>query len=139
MIASSSSSRARSSSPPGLAPSVAAAQATGYAGVVYNNSDFGGGDDAESYGVEGAVAFSGSGSIVFELDAAVTTTDDNGAGDDDTGYGLVGHVYARNSDHLFGGFVGIAGIEDSETWIAGLEASKFFDAWTLAGAVFSIQ
>jgi hypothetical protein len=118
------------------APSVAAAQATGYAGVVYSNSDFGGGDDVESWGAEGAVAFAGSGSIVFEVDASIATTDDSGSGDDETGYGVVGHIYARNSDHLFGGFVGIAGTEDSETWLAGLEASKFFDQWTLAGALF---
>jgi hypothetical protein len=118
------------------APSVAAAQATGYVGAVYSNSDFGGGDDVESWGAEGAVAFAGSGSIVFELDAAIGTTDDSGTGDDETAYGLVGHVYARNSDHLFGGFVGIAGSDDTETFVAGLEASKFFDQWTLAGAVF---
>jgi hypothetical protein len=116
------------------APSVAAAQATGYVGGVYSNSDFGGGDDAESWGAEGAVAFAGSGSIVFEVDASIGTTDDGA--DDETGYGLVGHVYARNSDHLFGGFVGIAGGDDSETWLAGLEANKYFDSWTLAGAVF---
>jgi len=118
------------------APSVAAAQATGYVGLAYSSSDFGGAtDDVESWGAEGAVAFSGSGSIVFEVDAALTTTDDT-AGGDDTGYGLVGHIYARNSDHLLGGFVGIAGADDSETWLAGLEASKFFSQWTLAGAVF---
>ncbi len=111
-------------------PGVAAAQATGYVGAVYSESDFSGGD-VDSYGVEGAVAFAGSGSIVFELDAAITDSDDT-----DTGYGLVGHVYGRNSDHLFGGFVGIAGNDDTETWIAGLEASKFFSQWTLAGALF---
>jgi hypothetical protein len=112
------------------APSVAAAQATGYVGAVYGNSDSGV-DDAESYGVEGAVAFAGSGSIVFEVDAAITDSDDT-----DMGYGLVGHVYARNSDHLFGGFVGIAGSDDNEAYLAGLEANKYFDNWTLAGAVF---
>jgi hypothetical protein len=116
------------------APSVAAAN--GYVGVVYSNSDFGGGDDVDSWGVEGAVAFAGSGSIVFEVDAAIGTTDDSGTGDDETAYGVVGHLYARNTDHLFGGYVGIAGGEDTETWIAGLEASKFFSQWTLAGTVF---
>jgi len=119
------------------APSVAAAQATGYVGLVYSNSDPSGAtDDVESYGGEGAVAFAGSGSIVFEIDAAVTTTDDTGSGDDETGYGLVGHIYGRNSDHLFGGFVGIVGGEDTETWLAGLEANKYFASWTLAGALF---
>jgi len=112
------------------APGLAAAQ-TGYVGLGYSSTDFGGGDDVESYGVEGAVAFAGSGSIVFELDASISDSDDT-----DMGYGVVGHVYGRNDDHLFGGFVGLAGNDDSETWIAGLEANKYFANWTLAGALF---
>lgn len=110
-------------------PGVAAAQ-TGYVGAAYSNVDIDGADNADAYGVEGAVAFAGSGSIVFEVDAGLSDSDDS-----DTGYGLTGHVYARNDDHLFGGFVGIAGSDDTETWTAGLEASKFFTNWTLAGAV----
>ena len=51
------------------APGVAAAQ-TGYVGVVYGNADPGGAADEDFYGVEGAVAFAGSGSIVFEVDAS---------------------------------------------------------------------
>ena len=111
------------------APSVAAAN--GYVGVVYGNADASGGSDEDFWGVEGAVAFSGSGSIVFEVDASIVDGDET-----DTGYGVVGHVYARNSDHLFGGFAGLAGNDDTETWIAGLEANKYFSQWTLAGAVF---
>jgi len=110
-------------------PGVAAAQ-TGYAGVVYGNQDAGTGDDTDFYGVEGSVAFAGSGSIVFEVDASYTDADEG-----DEAYGLVGHVYARNDNHLFGGFVGINGSDDSETVIAGLEANKYFANWTLAGAV----
>lgn len=111
-------------------PGVAAAQ-SGYVGVTYSSVDFdGAADEVDAYGVEGAVAFAGSGSIVFEVDAALTDSDDS-----DTGYGLVGHVYSRNDNHLFGGFVGISGSDDSETWIAGLEANKYFANWTLAGAV----
>jgi hypothetical protein len=113
------------------APSVAAAQ-TGYVGAVYGNVDADGADDEDFYGVEGAVAFAGSGSIVFEVDAAFTDADDT-----DSSYGLTGHVYSRNDSHLFGGFVGF---NDSDavdtTWYAGLEANKYFESWTLAGAVF---
>jgi hypothetical protein len=113
------------------APGLAAAQ-TGYVGLNYNSTDFSGAaDEVESYGVEGAVAFAGSGSIVFEVDAALSDSDEA-----DSGYGIVGHVYGRNDDHLFGGFVGIAGSDDSETWLAGLEANKYFANWTLAGALF---
>lgn len=111
------------------APGVAAA-ASGYVGAVYSEVEVDGADDADAYGVEGAVAFSGSGTIVFEVDAAIVDSDDT-----DETYGLTGHIYSRNADHLFGGFVGIANSDDSETWIAGLEASKFFTNWTLAGAL----
>lgn len=118
------------------APSVAAAQATGYAGLVYSNTDFGAGSDADSWGLEGAVAFAGSGSIVFEVDGSIVNTD-AGAGGDDTGYGVVGHIYSRNSDYLFGGFVGLTDSDNSSTtWLAGLEANKYFANWTLAGSVF---
>lgn len=111
-------------------PGVATAQ-TGYVGVIYGSADTDGAADEEDfYGVEGAVAFAGSGSIVFEVDASIVDSDDS-----DTGYGLVGHVYARNDNHLFGGFVGISGSDDSETWTAGLEANKYFANWTLAGAL----
>ena len=110
------------------APSVASAQ-TGYVGAVYGEADTGAAD-GDFYGAEGAVAFAGSGSIVFEVDASLTDSDDS-----DTGYGVVGHVYSRNDSHLFGGFVGIAGSDDSETWTAGLEAAKYYTNWTLAGAV----
>ena len=110
-------------------PGVAAAQ-TGYVGATYSNVDIDGADNADAYGVEGAVAFAGSGSIVFEVDAALSDSDDT-----DTGYGLTGHVYARNDDHLFGGFVGFADSDSNTTWTAGLEANKYFARWTLAGAI----
>jgi hypothetical protein len=111
-------------------PGVAAAQ-TGYVGLTYSSADFdGAADEIESTGIEGAVAFAGSGSIVFEIDASLA---DN---DGDTCYGIVGHVYGRNDRHLFGGFVGISGDDDSDTVIVGLEANKYFDNVTLAGAVF---
>ena len=110
-------------------PGVASAQ-TGYVGGVYSNVEVDGADDSDAWGVEGAVAFAGSSSIVFEVDASVIDPEEG-----DTGYGVVGHVYSRNDSHLFGGFVGIAGSDDSETWTAGLEGAKYFANWTLAGAV----
>ncbi len=111
-------------------PGVAAAQ-TGYVGATFGNVDVDGAGDADFYGVEGAVAFAGSGSIVFEVDASITDSDDT-----DEGYGLTGHVYSRSDAGLFGGFVGIGSSNDSDTWTVGLEGSKFYTNWTLAGAVF---
>lgn len=109
-------------------PGVAAAQ-TGYVGVQYGNSD-NGTTDSDFYGAEGAVAFAGSGSIVFEVNASYTDIDQG-----DAGYGLVGHVYSRNDDTLFGGFVGVSGSDNNDGYIVGLEANKYYTNWTLAGAV----
>lgn len=111
-------------------PSVASAQ-TGYVGAVYSNIDIDGApDDSDAYGVEGSVYFAGSGTIGFEVDAAIVDNDDS-----DTGYGLTGHVLSRNDRYLFGGFVGIAGNDDNETWTAGVEAAKYYDRWTLWGSL----
>lgn len=110
-------------------PGVAAAQ-TGYAGVVYGNvdvDDF----DADVYGVEGAVAFAGSDSITFEVDASILDGDDS-----DTASSLAGHIFSRNERHLFGGFVAVTDSNESTTWSAGLEAAKYFADWTFAGALF---
>jgi hypothetical protein len=113
------------------APGVAAAQ-TGYVGATYGNVDVDGAGDEDFYGIEGAVAFAGSGSIVFEVDAAVTDGDDT-----DSAYGITGHVYSRNDSHLFGGFIGVNDSDATDTtWYGGLEANKYFTNWTLAGAVF---
>jgi hypothetical protein len=112
-------------------PGVAAAQ-TGYVGVQYGNSDAGAGNDEDFYGLEGAVAFAGSGSISFEVDAAINDGDDT-----DTSYAVTGHAYSRNDSHLFGGFIGMADSDAADTtWYGGLEANKYFTNWTLAGAVF---
>jgi hypothetical protein len=114
-----------------VAPGVAAAQ-TGYVGAVYGNADPDGPGDEDFYGLEGAVAFSGSGSIVFEVDAAITDGDDT-----DTAYGLTGHVLMRNDSHAVGGFIGIADSDDADTlWFGGVEANKYFDRFTVAGALF---
>ncbi len=110
-------------------PSVAAAQ-TGYVGALYSNTDVDGADESDAWGVEGAVAFPGSSSISFEVDAAIID------GDDDTAYGLTGHVYHRNDSHLFGGFVGLTDSDEVDTtWYAGLEGALYYTDWTLAGAV----
>lgn len=112
-------------------PGVATAQ-TGYVGASYGNIDVDGFGDADFYGVEGAVAFAGSGSIVFELNAGLVDSDDF-----DQAYGLTGHVYSRSDAGLFGAFLGITDSDAvDETWTVGLEASKFYTNWTLAGAVF---
>ncbi|MBS0385030.1 MAG: hypothetical protein JSS00_06750, partial [Proteobacteria bacterium] len=111
------------------APGVASA-ASGYVGLSYSNTDVNHGGSNNAWGAEGSVAFSGSSQISFELDGAVADGDHT-----DTVTSATGHVFARNDDYLFGGFVGASHVNSSTTWSAGLEANKYFERWTLAGAV----
>ncbi len=111
------------------APGVASA-ASGYVGVTYSNTDVDNGGSNNAWGAEGSVVFSGSSQISFELDGAIADGDDT-----DTVTAATGHVFVRNDSYLFGGFVGAAHSDDSTTWSVGLEANKYFEAWTLAGAI----
>ncbi|MFT3727952.1 MAG: outer membrane beta-barrel protein [Terricaulis sp.] len=111
-------------------PSVAAAQATGYVGLDYANTDTNLSDSNDAWGASGSVAFAGSSSISFEVDAAILDGDNS-----DTSEALTGHVFTRNDSYLFGGFVGYQHSDAADAWSAGLEANKYWDSFTLAGAV----
>jgi hypothetical protein len=113
-------------------PGVAAADATGYVGLDYGNVHVQHGGSDDGWGASGAVAFSGSSSISFEVDAGAF---DPNSHDSQTVSNIAGHVYTRNDDYLFGGFVGYQHADHVNAWSAGLEANKYFDNWTLAGAV----
>lgn len=112
------------------APGVASADPSGYVGATYSNLDIDGLGSADVYGVDGAVAFQGTDTLGIEIDGAVADSDDT-----DTAVGLTGHLFTRNDQYLFGGFVGFSDSDSSTTWDAGLEANKYFQAWTLAGSV----
>lgn len=110
-----------------VAPSVASAN--GYVGVNWNTVDDGVTED-EAIGAEAAFAFEGSSAIGFEVDFAYADTDP------DSTLGAAGHIYTRNDSYLFGGLIGVSDNDGSgTTWFGGLEANKYFDRWTLAGAV----
>lgn len=115
------------------APAAASAQ-TGYVGALYTNTEFDGDDDADAWGAEGAVFFPTSSALGVEVDAAVIDGDES-----DTAYALTGHLFTRSDRYLFGGFVGVADSDDDTVWNAGLEANKFYDRWTLNGAIGYVQ
>lgn len=96
----------------------------GYVGAAYTSADDGT-ESADGYGLELAVAGSN-----FEFDAAVADSDGG-----DTSTSIAGHLFARNDSHLFGGFLGYADAGAADAWTGGLEANKYFENWTLAGAV----
>lgn len=111
------------------APGVAAAQ-TGYVGAVYANTDIDGIGDGDVYGIEGAVAFQGSGSIGFQFDAALLDSDNA-----DATAALAAHIFSRNDRYLFGGFAALATNDDSTTYEVGVEANKYLNRVTIAGAL----
>src|SRR5262249_17993819 len=94
------------------------------------NVDVSGADSSDAWGASGSVAFAGSSSISFEVDAAILDGDDT-----DTAESLTGHVFTRNDSYLVGGFVGVQHSDDDDAWSAGVEANKYWDNFTLAGAV----
>jgi hypothetical protein len=112
------------------APAVAHADATGYVGLDYANTHVDGLGSADGWGGEGAVAFQGSSDIGFEFDGAVVDGDDS-----DTVWGAAGHLFVRNDSYLFGGFVGATTADSDTVWNVGVEANKYYQNWTLAGAI----
>jgi len=110
------------------------AQVVGTVGANYSrtDTDFG---DTDAYGVNGGITIPTSGSLAVLLDAAWSTNDD---ADIDLLSGAA-HLISRNSDHAFGGFLGLANVEgsggDLDSWGGGGEFAKFFTNSTLVGTV----
>jgi len=108
------------------------AQSSGTVGLNYARADAGAGD-TDSWGVNGGVTIPTSGSLAVLLDGSWSTNDD---ADVDVMTGTA-HLISRNSDHAWGGFIGLASIDagtggDADAWGAGGEFAKFFNASTLA-------
>lgn len=110
------------------------AQVSGTVGVNYTraDTDFG---DSDSYGVNGGITIPTGGSLAVLLDGSWQTNDD---ADVDVLTGTA-HLISRNSDHAFGGFLGLGNIDaggpDADLWGGGGEYAKFFTNSTLVGTV----
>ncbi|MDX2233543.1 MAG: porin [Hyphomonadaceae bacterium] len=106
--------------------------ATGYVGAAYTRAevDAGAGDnDADAFGVEGAVAFDATESLGLDLDAAYSDSDDS-----DSVAGATAHLYGRAAGYKFGGFVGLADTDET-IYSVGVEGQRAFGQFTLAGAL----
>jgi hypothetical protein len=106
--------------------------ANGYVGAAYSRAeiDTGFGDaDVDQWGVEGAVAFNASKSLGLDLDAAYSDSDDT-----DSVFGGTAHLYAKGAGYKFGGFVGLADVDET-VWSVGVEGQRNFGRVTLAGAL----
>ena len=115
-----------------LLVSVPAHAATGYVGAQYTRAQTDAGasdDDADIFGVEGAVAFDASESLGLDIDAGYADSDDV-----DSVSSATAHLYAKGADYKFGGFVGLGDVDET-VWSVGVEGQKSWNAFTLAGAV----
>jgi hypothetical protein len=113
----------------------ASAQVVGTVGANYSRADTDAGD-SDSYGVNGGITIPTGGSLAVLLDGSWQTNDD---ADVDVVSGSA-HLISRNSDHAFGGFLGLANVDagaggDADAWGGGGEYAKFFTNSTLVGTV----
>ncbi|NEX93121.1 porin [Caulobacter sp. 17J65-9] len=116
-----------------LAAPAFAQDASGYVGGSYakTDTDFG---DADTWGLDGAVAFSATDKLGVQIDAGYANTDVDGFDSSDA-YNANVHLFTRNDAWAVGGFAGVTDAEDSTTWNIGAEGAKYLDNVTLAGAV----
>jgi hypothetical protein len=107
------------------------AQVRGTAGANYTHGD----GDNDAIGVSGGLTIPSSGSLIVMLDGAF---DDSGDFDANV-YGATGHLVTRNSDHAWGGFVGLSRTDtdfnDLDAWRIGGEYAKFLSSSTLVGTL----
>jgi hypothetical protein len=117
-------------------PSGAAFAQVGTVGADYSRMDLDsngfGVDEADTYGINGAVALQTGGNMVVLLDAAYSNNDDA----DTSVLSGSAHLLTRNDELAYGGFVGLARREfafgsDANVWGLGGEFAKFFDTSTL--------
>lgn len=96
-----------------------------------------GGFDSNSYGVSGSTNVGLTPLLNLELDADYTRVDhSSGVGSSDHGGGYT-HLFARNPQGAVGVFGGVHRDWNVTTGTVGLEASKFYDRFTLSGDVRS--
>jgi hypothetical protein len=118
------------------APGVAAAQ-TGHVDLSYQNTeaDIGGLDgEGEGWNLGGSTAWGCDGTVGVQLDGSLSNADDVSA------WGVGGHLFSRNTNHLIGGFAtygntDIDGGDDVDAWAVGLEGQYYFARTTLDGAL----
>jgi hypothetical protein len=96
---------------------------TGHVGANFASYE---GGDAESYGVDGAVAF-GAGGLTVVLDAVVTDSDEF-----EQSFGGTVHLMSLNDNRAFGGYVGYTDIDVDTGFVYGVEYAQFFSNSTLA-------
>lgn len=123
------------------APTVASAQATGYIDLGYVNSSleqFGSDVDIDTVVANGVVAFDMNNGVGLQIDARIGNAEPEVGGDIDF-WSLGAHVYTRQNNWLFGGYVGIGNVDgggaDSDEWTIALETQYYMNRTTFSGAV----
>ncbi len=115
-----------------LAPGIASADTNAVIGLQYSNTEFDGGDDADSYGFNGAFSHDLASGAVLQFDGEWNRTDAGGCCFG-TSYGAV-HYGVRNESYSFGGFVGLTDMLYSGLGV-GIEGQLFLGNLNLNGAI----
>ena len=114
--------------------------ATGYVGTAYEWREVetpAGNSDSDGIAINGSVAFDVTESLGYysasnlgvQLDGSYVFVDDENTA------AVTGHLFTRNDDWLWGGYVALADTEDTNVWGVGAEANRYFDQYTVAGTV----
>lgn len=112
------------------------AQSVGSVGAGYHHSEIEIGaleGEADTWTVDGNVAFQAAEAWTVTLDGVVAYDDD--AIDDEFGVAGTAHLTRDLGDARIGGFAGLAEVADETGWAAGFEAEKYLADVTLAGQV----
>lgn len=119
------------------APGVASAQ-NAYVDLGYSSTD---GDvagidvEGDGWTLGGAAAFGGNGGLGTQLDATI------GESEDTSTWNVGGHLFTRNDNYLFGGFVNYGSVEpdgaggDYNAWTLGVEGQWYASRTTFDWAV----
>lgn len=114
------------------APAYAETVNSGYVGLAAANFDSDG-FDAQSYELDGAVAFALGGNWGAQLDAEYARVESDLA--DDDGISGTAHVFHRTDTHLIGGYFGASDADDVTVYGGGVEGDLYRGDWTIGGRV----
>ena len=111
------------------APNFAAAQ-TGYAGLSYSSNDDA---DVDTWSLNGAAALGEH----FQVDGLYANLEDDG--DDADAFNVGGHGFVRNSNMLYGGYLGYNSVDvdgsDADEFVVAAEGQYYFNNATASGSI----
>ncbi|MBI3437093.1 MAG: porin [Proteobacteria bacterium] len=120
-----------------LAPAVAHADTNAVVGLDYNHVNFGGGPDANVYGISGAFNHDFSNGWQLQMDGATDRLDGGGCCLNQNYVGA--HYGVRNDQYSFAGFVGLQSLFFFSGMDVGIEGQMHFGQASVGGSLSYID